>query len=420
MGQAIAGVSGSIATLFSLWNVSAPTGLWITMNQFQLIMLLLLTKSNIPKSIVSYLSGLKATTWSFNFIPFKEIPGFDKIVNGLDFRLPDVELKYFGINSGSTFANNFSLICILFIFIAIHSLFLLIHRLLKSKVKSKKIWVKFLEKTFQFFAFSLYIRVMLEANVFLLLSSFSELYHWDTSSLSKIISIYFAFTWGWICFTIISLSLVNYSIHKDTQNIDNYIPFKEFLTGVKETRMSRLYPTILLLRRFLFIGLLIFGQSLNSFELICPMIIIQLAYLVNLAIVRPYKKVRDNVIEVTNEWFYLVLISLLSHFNSKDRWISAIENIYFGIILSNSMSIIFILIGTPVLIHIFKHLNQIHCLKWKLTNSFSCFLRFMHSKTKTMMKEKKNTSKRTSGNFILFIKMLFEDIRLNNFTERSG
>ena len=37
-----------------------------------------------------------------------------------------------------------------------------------------------------------------------------------------------------------------------------------------------------------------------------------------------------------------------------------------------------------------------------------------------MMKEKKNTSKRTSGNFILFIKMLFEDIRLNNFTERSG
>ena len=260
-------------SLFSLWNVSAPTGLWITMNQFQLIMLLLLTKSNIPKSIVSYLSGLKATTWSFNFIPFKEIPGFDKIVNGLDFRLPDVELKYFGINSGSTFANNFSLICILFIFIAIHSLFLLIHRLLKSKVKSKKIWVKFLEKTFQFFAFSLYIRVMLEANVFLLLSSFSELYHWDTSSLSKIISICFAFTWGWICFTIISLSLVNYSIHKDTQNIDNYIPFKEFLTGVKETRMSRLYPTILLLRRFLFIGLLIFGQSLNSFELICPMII---------------------------------------------------------------------------------------------------------------------------------------------------
>ena len=135
------------------------------MNQFQLIMLLLLTKSNIPKSIVSYLSGLKVTTWSFSFIPFKKIPGFDRIVNGLDFKQPDEELKYFGIDSGSTFANNFSLIWLVFIFITIHTLFLIIHWLLKRKVKSKK-WTKCLDKTYQFFAVSLYIRLILEANLF--------------------------------------------------------------------------------------------------------------------------------------------------------------------------------------------------------------------------------------------------------------
>ena len=346
MGQAVAGASGSITTLFSLWNASAPTGLWITMNQFQLILLLLLTKSNIPRSIVSYLSGLKATTWSFNFIPFKSIPGFDKMVNRFDFRLPDAELKYFGINSGSTFVTNFSLICIVLILIAIHSLFLLIYRLLKSKVKSKTKWVKCLKKIFQFFAFSLYIRVMFEANVFLLLSSLSELYQWDTSNSSKIISLFFAFIGGWICLNFISLSMINYSMHKDTKNMDNYIPMKEFFSGINDKRMSRLYPTILLLRRLLFVGWLIFGGTLNNFTLVCPMIVIQLAYLVNLTIVRPYKQVRDNIIEVTNEWFYFVLVSLLSHFNSKDRWINVIENIYFGIILSNSMSIILILIGT--------------------------------------------------------------------------
>ena len=176
------------------------------MNQFQLIMLLLLTKSNIPRSIVSYLSGLKATTWSLNFIPFKKIPGFDKMVNGLDFRLSIIELKYFGINTGSTFANNFSLICIVLILIAIHSLFLLIRRLLKSKVKPKKKWAKCLEKkTFQFFAFGLYIRIMFEANIFLLLSSLSELYQWDTSSSSKILSLFFAFAGGWVCLSFFSL-----------------------------------------------------------------------------------------------------------------------------------------------------------------------------------------------------------------------
>ena len=243
------------------------------MNQFQLIMLLLLTKSNIPKSIVSYLSGLKVTTWSLNFIPFKDIPGFDKMVNGLDFILPDVELKYFGINSGSTFANNFSLIWIVLILITIHSLFLLIHKILIHKMKPKKKWVKCLKITYQFFAFNMYIRVVFEANVFLLLSSLSELYNWDTSSSSKIISLFFAFVGGWICLSFISLSMINYSLHKDTKTMDNYIPMKEFFSGINDKRMSRLYPTILIIRRILFIGWLIFGRSMNSFTLVCLMIV---------------------------------------------------------------------------------------------------------------------------------------------------
>ena len=258
--------------LFSLWNKSRLTGLWITMNQYQLIMLLLLTKSNIPRSIVSYLSGLKATTWSFSFIPFKDISGFDRILNGLGFKQPDEELKHFGINSGSTFVNNFSLIWLVFIFITIHTLFLFIHWLLKRKVKSKK-WTKCLDKTYQFFAISLYIRLIFEANLFLQISSFSELYEWNISSSSNLISICFAFVGGWICLNFISLSIISYSIHRDTKNMDDYIPLKEFFSGVKDNRMSRLYPTILLLRRFIFAGWLIFGGSLNNFTLVCPMIV---------------------------------------------------------------------------------------------------------------------------------------------------
>ena len=243
------------------------------MNQFQLIMLLLLTKSNIPRSIVSYLSGLKATTWSFSFIPFKNIPGLNKMVDKLDFKLPDKELRYFGIASGSTFVNNFSLICIILIFVAIHSLFQLIHRLFRQKIKSKKKWVKWWEKTYQFFAFSLYIRLMFEANVFLLLSSFSEIYEWNTSGSSNIISLLFAFIGGWICLSFVSLSLINYSIHKETKNMNNYIPLNEFFSGISNKMISRLYPTFLLLRRLIFIVLLVFGSSFNSFTLICPMIV---------------------------------------------------------------------------------------------------------------------------------------------------
>ena len=136
-GQAVVGAIGGAAALFSLCNLSTPTGLWITMNQFQLILLLLLTKSNIPKSIIDYLSGLKATTCSFNFIPFKDIPGFNRLVEYLNLKLSRKELNYFGIFSGCTFSNNFSLIWILMILALIHMLFILIYNKINLLIKNR-------------------------------------------------------------------------------------------------------------------------------------------------------------------------------------------------------------------------------------------------------------------------------------------
>ena len=60
--------------------------------------------------IVDYLTGLKATTCSFNAIPFKDIPGVDSAVDWFDSNLEFRELDYFGIVSGSSFVNNFSLL----------------------------------------------------------------------------------------------------------------------------------------------------------------------------------------------------------------------------------------------------------------------------------------------------------------------
>jgi hypothetical protein len=51
-----------ISAALAICNISTPQGLWMTMNQFQLILLLLLTNSYISESIVSYLTGLKAST----------------------------------------------------------------------------------------------------------------------------------------------------------------------------------------------------------------------------------------------------------------------------------------------------------------------------------------------------------------------
>ena len=360
MGQAVAGAAGGAAALFSFWNLSSPQGLWITMNQFQLILLLLLTKSNIPNSIVSYLSGLKATTCSFNFIPFKNIPGLNKLVDILDFSLPNKNLDYFGIFSGSTFANNFSLICFLMIFIVIHSVFLVINKNIQHRT-NWNMCSKWMKISYQFFTFTFYIRIFLEASQFLMLSSFSEIYQFNVSSLSNIISILFAIIGSMLWLWLVWISFIGWLKQKDVEDMDKYFPLKEFFNGIKNGKVAKLYSMLLLWRRFVFVALLIFGGSLSNIALICPMIIVQIAYLTNLIIVRPYKQVKNNVIEIVNEWFYFLLVTLLSYFNTSERWSKTIETVYFWIILTNSFIIILIMISKylyfNIVVIILKSLN---------------------------------------------------------------
>ena len=207
-----------------------------------------------------------------------------------------------------------------------------------------------MNKIYQFFAFSFYIRILLETNQFLMLSSFSELYEFNTSSTSNIISLLSAFAGAFICIWLILLSLINYVLNRNVENIETYNALKEFFSGIKHGNYSKLYSTLLLMRRMVFASILIFGQSFSNIGLICPMIIIQFAYLLNLVIVRPYKLAKDNIIEIVNELFYFLLIFILSYFNSKDRWSSIIENAYLIIILGNSVTIILIMIGKRFLV----------------------------------------------------------------------
>ena len=178
-----------------------------------------------------------------------------------------------------------------------------------------------------------------------MLSSFSELHAWNTSSTSKIISLIFSAILSWACVGFILLTLINWAKLKDVQSLDNYIPLKELLGGQRHSRCSRLYSTVLLTRRAIFVILLIFGSSLNNISLVVPMIIIQLIYMLYLVIVRPFKLVKDNLIEITNECFYCLLLCLLSYYNTENRWIAVIENIYFLLIVLNSAVIISIMMS---------------------------------------------------------------------------
>ena len=341
---AVSSIVGASAVL-SMCNLSAPQGLWMTMDQFQLILLLLLAKANIPQKVVDYLSGMKDTTWSFNLIPFKDIPGISKLIESLDFLLDNNDLKYFGLFSGSFLVNNFSFIWIILI-ITLFQFFVIPTYLIwskKSKPDTKK--YKIVSRIYQLFALSIYIRLWMETNQFLMMSSLYQIYSWSFINYRHFIS--FALSLFWIVFVIflIIVSMIQWRRLMNGYSENKHHYFKEFLSSIKDKPWTRIYTSWMMTRRLLLVSLLILGSSLKSIYIVSTMTVLQIIYLTIVLILRPFKEFKNNLINSLNEVYYLVLILMLVYFNIPERWTDTIATIYMYLVMSNSATIILILTG---------------------------------------------------------------------------
>ena len=345
----------SASVILSMCNLSTPQGLWMTMDQFQLILLLLLANANIPQMVVDYLSGMKDTTWSFNFIPFKDIPGMSQLLNKVDFYLDNKDLKYFGLFSGSFLINNFSFIFIILIITIIQPLFLTIHWIWMLKVRIDSRRYRIWNKLYQLFVFSIFIRLFMETSQFMMISSIYQIYSWNLSDFKHLLSFVLSIIWVIIITMIIILSFWNWRKRMERYDENNHYYLKEFLSSIKDHPWARIYSTLLMTRRLLLVYLLILGNGLLSIYLVSAMIWIQVVYLSLMLILRPFKEFKDNLIIVLNDVYYLVLISILAYFNDPERWNDTIATMYMYLIMSNSSLIIFILTGKSNIlqIHIF-------------------------------------------------------------------
>jgi hypothetical protein len=175
--QALLGSIAGITLIFSFCGMSSPQALWMSMNQYQLILLILLIGGHIPQSIILYLSSMKMTTCSFNFIPFKDIPCLKILIDWMDFSFEFKELDHFGIFSGSTFVNNFSLVCILAIIFIVDLCFSAVYKKYPSPLKREKWFQKVYYKIYEIFKGVIYVRLLLEAYQFLIISCLSEIYN---------------------------------------------------------------------------------------------------------------------------------------------------------------------------------------------------------------------------------------------------
>ena len=90
---------------------------------------------------------------------------------------------------------------------------------------------------------------------------------------------------------------------------------KELINGLKDTKRARVYYSFFTLRRLISVILLVAGQEMWYGLKLVVFVIIHFGVMIYVIAVRPFAKVKSNIIEVINDVWYSILISCLFFFH---------------------------------------------------------------------------------------------------------
>ena len=348
--QSIVGAVMVVSVISIMLNVSSGSSIWLLIDEVQLLFLLLLTRAYIPDDVKLVITGLKFALNPPFYFPFNTMSAYNTIINNFNFELSNYSLSYVGVSSDSSVYNTAPFFVSLLIVIFCHLAVIVFIKLLrKCKTDWKwgwlvKIMIWIIEKIYNLLSFSYYIRVALEVNQFLLICSVYEIYIFNTSQPFRVVSFAFAIliliSWIFILALAINLSMSAYTVNEGKHN-----KLGEFFKGLKSPRKFKFYTWMLILRRTIFAVLLVTWISLSSRLLIGLLVLLQLVYLVYVCYLRPYRELKDNLTEIMNEAYFLLLLSSLVYLNEERYWSSTVTSIYMWGVCSNSMAALLISIG---------------------------------------------------------------------------
>ena len=173
------------------------------------------------------------------------------------------------------------------------------------------------------FTFALYIRVILQTNQFILISWVSEIYQFNFYGTKRIISIIIAlFVFiAWIAIIAITIILTwSNDAYKLYESPDERSKFEQLFSEVSLNKKSRIFVWLLQIRRAVFVILLITIGPEFSIIAISILVGLQLIYFILLVVIRPYKEVNCNAIEIINELYFLVILASLLKYNNAADW----------------------------------------------------------------------------------------------------
>jgi hypothetical protein len=339
--QAVVAIGVAINVGASTVSMSSPQGAFSMLNQFQMFILLPMIGAYIPESIIKIITGMSFAMFSFSFIPVEKIPLITDIFNFIDYDQSDDYFDRIGLTSGSAFLNHISLFLILGVLILYH--LSLLPWCKATKNLSESSWTKWvIKKLFDMMTFSVYIRLFLEAYLFMSISTTNELKEFDYSTVFKMFSLCMSFLFAiWLLsMLILSVVLIVKAIITKHQSKNWY--FREFFNGIKETTKAKNYNLMFIMVRLLSVITVIVFSSMVLISMTVVFSLIQLSFSLYVILSRPFSQVKDTVIEGTNSAIFFILSSLLIYFDAKDKWSTVLEKIFVWLILAGPVIATFI------------------------------------------------------------------------------
>jgi cysteine-rich repeat protein len=316
MSTQVVTAAGAAASIVSgLISLSNPTGLWQMINTMQLFMLILLLKVYLPIKILSVYNTCSVFNLSFDASFIFKIPYMSNVYESLDFFAPEDSHSMLGIDSGSTLINILSFILLL-MGVAIVHIWLIPWRIAWESEGSKEddgCFRNVYYKLWKFMSFNAYLRLMLQSYQHLLIVSVLGLYFGSfdstqqlVSSVASIVTLIF-----WIIFPLVSLI----ALWKDLKEGIN-----ELSVGLKTNLYAKVYQVVLILRRVVLVSWMVWFKFTSQMTFLIFPTIYQFLHICYILIVRPFTRVKDNIIEIYNELAFTLMLSGLIYLRKESKW----------------------------------------------------------------------------------------------------
>jgi hypothetical protein len=326
----------------AIGGTSSVGGIYQAVSVMQLAQLIQLTGSQPPTKLSNFLDNEFYWTNPMRVMSNKNFGVNNRNLNTgdhsfayFDFEMDSQPLRNIGVVYGSVIANLFIPFFFLMIAILFNMFVTGISKLLPNESSNKwmQMMLKVVNVILKVMTFSFYIRFFLIMSQYIMLVSLAEFVDMNFDDGPHAISWFFSF--GIVVSLVVFFGFTTWLWYKKATDFENYseTKFDELFRGFRKGKLSSSYILALMLRRF-FIALWLVWFEFAPFGMtITFLIMYQLCHTGFLGFARPYETLIDNIVEICIEAVITLILILLAHYNSSDKWTDSAQKTIIGLIV---------------------------------------------------------------------------------------